>query len=48
MHAYYPEADNWERIPPKDAGFDAHKLAGALDFAGTQEIDASRNLADVL
>ena len=48
MTNYYPAPEYWQRRSPAQAGFDADKLAAALAFAQTQEIQASTNLADML
>ena len=48
MTNYYPAPHDWQRRSPTQAGFDSDKLAAALAFAQTQEIQASTNLADML
>ncbi|MDE2814642.1 MAG: serine hydrolase, partial [Gemmatimonadota bacterium] len=48
MPNYCPDSHDWQRRSPVQAGFDADKLAAALAFAQTQEIQASTNLADML
>ena len=48
MPNYCPTSHDWQRRSAAQAGFDADKLASALAFAQTQEIQASTNLADML
>ena len=48
MPNYCPTSHDWQRRSPAQAGFDADKLAAALAFAQTQEIQASTNLANML
>ena len=48
MPNYCPTPYDWLRRSPTQAGFDADKLAAALAFAQTQEIQAPTNLAAML
>ena len=41
-------ADRWSRLQPEDAGFDGPRLRQALAFAATIEINASRELTDLM
>ena len=48
MSDYFPDAGEWQKLNPGEAGFSPDRFAAALDFAAAQEIGLSNDLRDLL